>query len=36
MSDSDGALRNVVHWVERTQADRALAPVDRARRIAAV
>ena len=29
MSDSDSPLRNVVRWVERTQADRA-------RRIAAV
>jgi nuclear transport factor 2 (NTF2) superfamily protein len=32
MSDSDSPLRNVVRGVERTQADRALSPIDRARR----
>src|ERR1700741_1964445 len=36
MSDSDNSLRNVVHCVERVEADRALSPIDRARRVAAV
>ena len=36
MSESDGALGNVVHGVERAQPQRALAPVNRALRVAAV